>query len=323
MALRDILTSVCSEIGWRIDDDRALAIRYINMAAKELYECDDYPGCLREAVIQILPGSQLALPDTVGWLRAVREYVSTNKIELNTLHPRYGYNNWPKAQGKWRIKGTSPLMLDITNASILYFQTQKLEDAVISISGKTAISNRVTEDITMDAYTKLSVNAYAEVYSIQRKVRGDYDITIKNAQGTTLAILRNDQIESRYTIIDVSQYPFGTQYYSAGEVYCEILYKVPFNKFYEDSDTFPCEGFDEALAMRTCCRYYQQQDDKAKLANNYFTRSLQLIAATIHNAEGAVQKQIMFGPPKLKGMFPRITGLPGYDNFGGGYTRYV
>lgn len=302
MALVDILDIVVSEIGLHAVNDRSQALRYINMAAKTIFEMDDYDGSLKETVVAVQPGQQIALADTIGELRAVRQHTLGYKVEVTPIQDRYGYSKWMNPWTSWRIKGTSALMVDITNASILHLTTQRIENAVVTISGKTSISNRISEIITLDAYTEISVNAYEEIYSIQRSIRGNYDITIKDAQGTTLAVLRNDQTETRYLIVDLTAYPFII---TGDPVYVEVLYKMPFSKLTNDSDKFPCEGFDDAIAMMAIADYYKQQDDGNKKSHTYHVRSLQLIANVARNKEAGTQKTLTFAPNVYQDLYTR------------------
>src|SRR5437763_16721918 len=116
MSLKYIIDEISSQIGLNSLElnptQRTWLLRKINKASEEVYESDDLPGCLREAYILVTPNSELALPEFIGRLRAVREANWKSPLSLIDLAPRYHAQAWKTEWNHFVYKGTSAIKFD-------------------------------------------------------------------------------------------------------------------------------------------------------------------------------------------------------------------
>ena len=296
MALINIITNFAAAVGLNPTEDRTTLLSLINRAALELYEQDDLPGSLRECIVTVPANSQITLPSYVGSLRAMRAYNSKDKVELNDMRPRYNYSPWPQEINKWRLKYVSPIMRDITNAGLLTLTTQAVETApvVVTISGSTDASANITESITLNDVSVNTTNAFNDIKAITKVTPSLYDVTVSDLSGNVLAVLNNDKLATHYLVVDVSRYPMCAET-EAGR-YIELLYKQAFTGFVNDGDSFPCEGFDNAIYYRSMEIWLHGQEGKEDRAVLFAQKCAQVVANVIAQVEGSTQKELTFAP---------------------------
>ena len=311
MSFRDIVDIVATELGLGTssDDELNLLRRLCSRAAREIYKFDDLPGSLKEVILSVPANKQVSLPSFIGDIRAMREYTYGIKIELNDMRPRYHYNSWPTYWRKWRLKYGNATYREITNGGPLFFAPKKLVTVsgtpvpfTISITGKNDDSSLVNEDVVINQSTQQTVNSFTEIKEIQRQVRGTYDLAVLDTNGIELAVLENHQLKTSYTIADISQYPF-LYVPDLLEQYIEILYKQPLYPFYDMADSFPCDGYDDAIAMKACEIHFRPQDGKKDKVAYYSEQSQHFVNIQTHNVEGAIQKTIQFSPSPYSSYF--------------------
>ena len=158
MGLFYILEQFTRKLGLQVSDPtaRALALKYINPAALELYNLSDMSGCLDEQLFKVNSNQEIAFPPYMGNLRAMR-YASWYKgdIKLSQMRPNYNQFNWEQAWKNWRIKDTRTLEMSLQNQSQLIIQVPTVEDPpiVVNVSGPTLQAANATESITMTQTT--------------------------------------------------------------------------------------------------------------------------------------------------------------------------
>ncbi len=292
-------------MGVGVVEDAEYLSSWINRAAKEVYESTDLPGSLREQVFKVWPNKQISLPQYVGELRAIREFYYYDKIELNDMRPRYNYNPWPQIWRRWRLKNPKPIMTDIENVSPLTITIPIAEPLVIvSIVGQTDNSNRIQENITMDAVSKTTTNSFIDIISITKNIPSTNNISIVDIDNIEISNIANNILAVTYLIADVSELPFvGESPY--GEKFVEVLYKERLGLLINDSDEFPCVGFDDVIVYKALELWTSQQQGNELRAAAYFQKAAQVMAARIEHVEGPIQKEMTFGPSGYIGMFPR------------------
>jgi hypothetical protein len=266
--LLDILNDITAEDGIKTEQ-RNLAIKRINDAAKEIYDMGDLYGLIRAEVFDLNQGaSQVALPEYVGHVRGMRYYDTRLRISLENLGNRFkdGCNDC------WYLKFNElerqPLCRNISNQSTLSFSLPlpETEALQIYIQGPTNNSARAYETVNIAAgiLTAESTGNYrSPLWSIRKNIATRYDLTIKDAEENILAVIPNYQLESRYHIYQI----MDTQYTQfSGDGYAvETLFKKRFIPFKNDTDEFVGgSDYDKAIVWK----YLENQasDVKAALA---------------------------------------------------------
>ena len=305
MPLSYILRRVANELGLDSTNDRTYLLDIINQGAREIYRDRDLPGSLDEVVVKMTPNAQISLPYYIGELRAVREYTSQEKWGINTMRSRYQSPPWNKLWSRWRLKSVSPIQVDLENIGALTFEVQAAEGAIITVNGSTTNSNTSTESTTLSALSTTGTKNWSKIKSISSTSNRVENVTVKDNQGNTLAVLYNDQPETRYHIIDVSQYPQGGDVTSGTQRLMEVLYKKPFTPFYNDSDVFACEGVDDAIVNKALQLWHESKADPGLAAKSLgFAQKVDYLLAKIEeNAEGEAERDLAFAPHGMLNLF--------------------
>lgn len=304
MSLLYIRTQVERKSG--IGDDagqRSMLLDVINEAAKELYEKTDLPGCLREIFLRASTNKELALPSFVGELRAVRSTVWNDPWTIKDMRPRYCSRDWPNKWKGWRVKGYSPIHTEHTNAAPVSIAIPTADNTVtVTIVGETINSSRVVETLTMDAISKTGTVNFTSIKSIIKNKINSENITITDGDGTELATIFSDQLEARYIIVDVSQYP---NWVDCPDNIMEVLYKERIPRMENDYDTFPCDGFDDVIVIKTMQLLTEGQEGKEERAILIGAKADELMRRKTEDKEGTYDRKITFAPQMKFGIFRR------------------
>ncbi len=317
MPLKYIINTLAREIGAHPTNQRAMLLGRINAAAKELYESTDLPGSLREGTFEITSDAVIALPYYVGPLRAMRHSNIKYRVELNDMSPKYNYQAWTKDWNNWRVLPTSPIQRSIVNASLPIFVSIASVDTLnvnITFVGSTVSAQRVRETVTMLAgeTEQTLTTAFTNIISISKDITNNQDITVTGADADgneiTLAVIPNDRLESSYTIVDVSKYP------GLNATCMDVLFKFPLFEMLDDGDTFPCEGFDDAIVYKCLHIWYANQANGGEKSMGYYNKVNQIIFERTTHTNGTTQKEITFAPNQYFDLIPRRGGgsIPAY-----------
>jgi hypothetical protein len=315
--LNNILTDIASDIGGdlTVASQKALIIDRVNKAAKEIYTKTDLKNSLREQVFDLdTETAQVTLPHYVGEVRGMRHYDARLRISINTYAPRYHYG---MAHEVWALKfrklSKSPIQREISNESTLEFSIPLVESVNISlvITGRTSNSNRFSETVVIPAgeLTAMSVGNYTSVESLQKTAYTIYDVTVKDVDDNTLAVISNNELASEYNLFQVLDYNIETN-----TAVIECLYKHKFYPFRSDNDEFVCgPDYDRAIYYKYV-EYElarQQKFDQAILAQSECNRLIKEIG---EDAEIGIELETNFAPSPYYqatefavGMFGRRT----------------
>lgn len=313
MPLLNILNTFAAKQGYDPVDDRVLLLSIINRAAQEIYEKQDLPGSLMEAVFMVPADNIIALPYWVGEVRAMKEYYSKNKIELKDMTPTYSYNSWGEIWRVWRLLRKSPIQNTITNAAVLLTLTLgavEADNVVITVTGQTTTAKRVSEVLTIPAGQTVvnSTKNFIDIVSITKANTCSYDVTITgqdiNANAVTFAVIPNDRLDSAYTLIDVSMLPSGGEN-GTNTRYITVLFKQPLFTMFNDGDEFPAPGFDTAIVYKALEHDYSEKPDSGAIAMGWYDKCAQYINQKIIDIQGATQKQMTFHPNPYFGLWRR------------------
>lgn len=307
MALGDILRKVAADFGASDLESnantRAFLVEKINSAAMEIWSAKDLPGSLREITVSVSPGKVVGLPHFVGALRAMRETDLGRPWVLNDLRPRYHSQTWPTKWNNWRFIGYGATMLEITNQAPVVVTIDKDDsDLVITIVGSTATSLRTTDVITMNASLKNGSISFTKIDSIQaNKIPAD-DVYIVDSEGTTLAVLYADSKETRYILVDVSDYPLSAAT-ADGSWEMDVLYKMKLPIMSANSDIFPVHDYDDIVKVKTMQLLAEGQEGKEQRAAMAYQKAERMMQDKAQDQEGSIQKKIRFEPNPLLGRF--------------------
>lgn len=314
MGLAYILKKVESTVG--IDstelnpDQRDLLVDYINEAAEDIYETLDIDSCLREVYINATSCATLSLPPFVGKLRAVRGCRFNQKFKLRDLTGRYTQSDWPEKWNLVRIVGERAIGNDITNAAPVIVNYPVVDtDLVITIVGETADSNRSIDNIIVDSVAKSGIKNYTAINKITKNKVTDYNVIVTDTDGNDLALLYADQIESKYTIVDISKYPnWPTN--CDGSYLMEVLYKMRLPILYHNEDSFPISGYDDIIVLKTKQLFAEDQEGKEQRALFMAGKADILLKKKDLDTNGPIRHQTVTAANPLFQLYPRKFGNP-------------
>lgn len=313
MSLKYILRRVSSESGLSElssnTDQRKRAIDLVNIAAEEIWEMTDLPGCLEEILVLVAADFMITLPPYVGEIRAAREKSLMHKWTLNDMRPRYQQEPWKQLWRNWRHKGYRAYQLPITNAAPLLYSIATYEDVSIVVTGRTGVSNRVSETITfLSPYpTILGTESFIEIESICDPTGNPrtYDISIQDSQETFIAMLYNNEISTRYILLDVSQYPFGGEA-AGGERVMEVMYKRKLRRMANDADTFNgSDDWDNVIVDKVRQLLSEGQEGKEERAILFGQKVRIKAHEKIKHQEGGLEKEVQFTENPFYGLTKR------------------
>lgn len=318
MSLSYITTRICEICGFDVADDRDVLNAHINKACREIYEITDLPGSLKEITVLASADSLIALPYHVGELRNSRGYYSYEKIDLKELHAKYQYQPWRELWNNWRVVNKSPLqncIEDATSPITITVPEADSIDVVITVTGSTINSNRVSDVVTLEAgETEVNLTKlFTDIVSITKDRANNFDITFtgldENGEDLVLAVIPNDRLTSLYTIVDVSKVP-NISDNSSGYRYVEVLYKQPLPELTTDGDEFICPGYDDAIVYKFCEYFYSDKEGMENKAYGWMLKCNNIIKQKMENTNGATEKNCIFAPNPLFNLFPKRRPIP-------------
>ena len=317
MSVEYILDRFGKKIGMSPSDtsQRALLLDYLNEAAQELYEQSDMPGCLEEAEFYVQGNKTVAMPSDVYAIRGIREKAGiNNEWETEALTARYRENSWETNHNKFRIKGYSPLKISLptsiteaansTNKLIVktfgitttsddfevVVKTPYSEAFLVSVTGLSAVTSAISS--ATNTLAPANNVAITDIISFSRTLEPtatsglvqllDYaDNTIVYAE-----ILSNS-MESRYLIIDVSEFPFSSTAGQDDSHPLQVLYKKTLPRLQNDTDEFPAIGYDNILVSKCMELFLEEQGkvEEAILHDRKATRSLSRRQADLERSQ--------------------------------------
>lgn len=313
--LSDILIPFCLKTGYDIIQQRTLALEWINRGADEIYKNLEPDDALSEVCLAVPANMQLTLPSYVGELRAVREYKYSTTIPIQSIgSPMYSSDTWQFLWRNWRLKGTSPLHTSMSNVGVLSLNIPVIDNSVVTVNMQTATGARVIEQITMNALVVVTTNSPTKIFSISSATLGRlYDITINDINGIEIATLHNNEKHTRYRVIDVSEFQWGS-YFSAtpNTNIAQLLYKPTLYPYYYDTDEFIALDFDAAIQYKALELYYQGQENKETDVILYSKKATQAMDIATRNQEAGENKQLLFQPNAVYKAFGRLKNRQGF-----------
>jgi hypothetical protein len=279
MSVEYILDRVGKKLGINPNDNhqRSIMLDYLNEAAQELYEESDMVGSLTEDSFYVQGDKTIALPSNVSSIRAMREKESQYPWVLTNLTERYSRNNVEQDDRTWRVRGYEPFKVTPTSYSgIKATATQAMSDITLTVVGTRSDASRFVEEVEMDTTSNTFSTTFTSIESVIKSDVCTYDISIKQSDDTVLAVIPNNEKESRYLICDVSEYPWESTATQDDEHTLEVLYKKKLPYLSKDSDEFPADGYDNILINKVMQLFLEEQGkmEEARIYDQKASRSL-------------------------------------------------
>ena len=279
MSVEYILDRVGKKLGINPNDNhqRSIMLAYLNEGAQELYEESDMVGSLVEDSFYVQGNKTIALPSNVSSIRAVREMESKYPWNLSSLTERYTYNSLEQDDRTWRIKGYEPFKVTPSSfASMKATATQAMTDISLTVIGTRSDASRFVETVDMDATSNTFSTTFTAIESIIKSDVCTYDITIKESDDTVVAVIPNNEKESQYLIVDVSEFPWESTAAQDDAHTLEVVYKKKLPYLSKDSDEFPADGYDNIIVNKVMQLYMEEQGkiEEAMLYDKKASRSM-------------------------------------------------
>tara|TARA_R110001592_G_scaffold86641_1_gene255716 strand:+ start:72 stop:1028 length:957 start_codon:yes stop_codon:yes gene_type:complete len=279
MSVEYILDRAGKKLGINPNDShqRSVMLDYLNEGAQELYEESDMVGSLVEDSFYVQGDKTIALPSNVSSVRAIREKESQHPWSLSNLTERYSHNNTAQDDRTWRIKGYEPFKVTPTNFSGMKATvTATMPSITLTVVGAAAGITKAFEDVTLSSTSNTFSTTFTSIESIIKSDVCTYDITIKQSDNTIVAVIPNNEKESRYLILDVSKYPWESSAAQDDAHTLEVLYKKKLPYLSKDSDEFPADGYDNIIVNKVMQLFMEEQGkiEEAMLYDKKASRSM-------------------------------------------------
>jgi hypothetical protein len=277
-------------------------------------------GSMMEQCFRVNGDQTIALPASVGHVRAMREFNTMIPWKPTQLRARYNVSNWTDYWRTWRMKGKQALEATITNQSVVNVACPVVEGIVITITGRTPTATSITETITLDAVTKQSVNNWIEITALNKSDVNSCDITVTDIDGVVLAVIPNNEKYSSYQIVDVSTCPWLANTGSKSDNYLEVLYKRKLPYLSADGDEFPAQGYDNIIVNKMM-QLWAEEQGKPDMAGAYDQKATRSLARKHEEENRATQDVVALTANAHDSLLPRTrtrrpTRYGGYFNNG-------
>jgi len=323
MSVEYILNRFGKKVGMLPSDtnQRSLLLDYLNEAAQELYEQSDMPGCLEEAEFYVQGDKTIAMPADVYAIRGCREKASNNDIwDTEPMTARYRENGWDTDHNKFRIKGYSALQrslpttiteaanstnklivksFGITSADDDYnvvIKTPYSDNFAVSVTGISASANH-TSSATSTLAPSGSV-VIKDVVSFSRTKKptstsGIVQLLDYTDNSIAYAEIPANSMESRYLIVDVSEFPFSSSAAQDDQHTLQVLYKKKLPWLQSDTDEFPAPGYDNILVSK-CMELFLEEQGKMEEAILHDRKASRSLARRQSDLERGQEQQVIF-----------------------------
>lgn len=288
--------------------ERSTILRYVNAAAKEIYDSHDLPNSLFERDFSVDTTNQMI---TVPWyakeIRGVRRKEYLTKQQIVDTRPRYNKMPWIMPYNQWRLVAETPLEQHITQAGRLVVTLAEAEDTALNVTivGQTTTSHIYTETLTFapGETEKTTIKQYTQptptgIKSILKSRATIYDVTVtQEADDRQIATIPNVLQRASNTLVmlrdEISVSPGGVC-----DCY-EILFKWPYLELVNDTDEFlGTDRYDEVVAWKAKANYsFLNTDDHPRMviAETKCNGLLQRISDNYEsNTEKRVQSESSF-----------------------------
>ena len=270
--LGNILSDIEAEEGLSTavgETDRATTLLYVNKAALQIWQLNDFEEWMAEAVFDVnVPAQTISFPSDVGRVRGIRYYDGRNVVELQAKRNRYnrqigGANEVYNV--RWRDRGISPLCRTIENAAriILSIPAPMTFQFDVTIVGKNANKNKIVEVVTFHAGdTEVqTTNIFSDIESISKLNVTDWDVSIYDVDNNIISVLGNNQFKTSYKVVQIIDSEDQENYQNSS---VEMLFKRNFQPMAANTDSFfNTDEYDAAIVAKYCELWKKDKAEKA------------------------------------------------------------
>jgi len=310
MSVKYILSQVGAKSGLNpaATSSRATLLRWLNEAARELYDQSDPPGSLMEQAFKVNGDQTITCPQYVGAIRGVRELDSHITWSINQMRPRYNQFNWGDSWRNLRLKNIQALMATVTNTSagVITVATVENPPIQVTVSGPTATSTLSTETIVMTSTTMQTANNYTDYTSVKKDRVNTCDVTLSDVDGKVLTIIPNNQLSAQYQILDVSVCPWLSVSTSSLDHYLEILFKVSPTQLQNDTDEFVFGQKYDDILVNKCIQLWYEEQGKPDLAAAFDQKATRSLARKHQDQNAATEDMIAVVAHPHDSILPRV-----------------
>jgi len=301
----DVLNRVAADAGYHPTQQRAALVKLLNFSARDIYNKLECNRIYRECTLAVPRNKIVSIPSIVGDLRGMRAHYGDYPFDLKALMtPRYISGTWNYRYCNWRDLGESPVLTYVGSVDVLTIVSPVLEGTTISITGQTANAARIQEDLLLDSSPKSSVTEFGPtIFRIACATDRTCDITIKDIAGTTIAVLYNNEKQTRYRIVDVSEIAWSIDT-AADETLVDIAFKIPLGVLSNDADSFPAgDDYDEAWYCMAMHLHYKPMKGMDVQASDAFKYAMLALNAIKSGTDDNTVQKVSFGRNKFYNLF--------------------
>jgi len=308
--LYPVIQRVASDTGIDLVQQRSVLVDLFNAACRIMHYELECNKMFREVTLVVPPDKIVALPSFIGEVKGIRVHTTEMLVPLQSMNvPRYTNSTLLYKIKNWRDLGDSAVQCNLTTIGALTITVPATETvpAVLKICGQTNNASKLEESITISGTTVTTTNQFGpQIFSVVSFSSRNNDITIKDNQGVTLAVLGNKEQKTRYKIIDVSQIFWPMSDTINGSSFIDVLYKVPFLLAKNDTDSFSGgDDYDEAVYHMMLHLNFMSQGGKEQQATAELIRATQLMKSVKDGTEAGIHKKLNWGRNKFYGLFTR------------------
>ena len=297
--LYDVLMRVAEDTGLHAVQQRAQLVKLLNHAAREIYQELECNRIMREVSVVVGSNKHVALPSLIGDLRGMRQHRSEQLVPLDSLGIRYTSDTAQYKWNNWREVGESAVHTYNEAIDTITAESSVVENVELTIAGPTNLAQQDRETLLLNSASVESTKLFQpQIKSISCKTPRAADIVIRAASGIEIARLYNNELRTRYRVVDVSELFWGTDT-SAGETIVDVLFKAPLVYMSDDTDSFPGgDIYDEAWHARAMYLHFAPMANKQEDARTYRVRSILALTNIKDGSERNVVKKITYGRNK-------------------------
>lgn len=298
--LTDIINNVSDFVA---SSEREVLLRYINRAARNIYDMYDLPGSVMELEFCAdMTETHITLPWYVKDLRAIRRVDTKSPVRLIDARPRFFREPWDTPLHTYRVIGETPLEQTITQAGrlVVTLQGAETDTVTVTILGQTTTSSQYAETLTFTPgeTSKTTTKQFTQdqpfgIKSIVKAGVTTHDVVItQESDSHRIASIPCMLQRASNLLVNVREFDYQPMF---GDTEClELLFKWPYIPLINDTDEFlRSDKYDDAVVWRACCIFEYKnatlENPKMAIARQEYTDQIQKIS---DNVESTVVKKL-------------------------------
>lgn len=306
--LSDILNNIAEIVGQKPSDTvgRNTLLGYVNRAARELYETNDLPGCLRESEFCIDDSTGLiTLPWYVDGIRGIRFVDSGEPIRVLNVRSQYSYRQVTQPLYSFRVVRRTPLEVTLSAAGTVSFVIAEAQTSAFSvtITGQTTDATLAVENLVFapGETAKTTAKQYMQdsplgITALTKSAVTTCDVLVKQTSDLAqIAVIPNRLFEARNQLV---QLYYENTPITFSDDCVQVLYKLPFMPLHYDYDSFFNSNLEDALAWKVQEHWFARQNDpeRAQMAMLASAKVIDVVRRTAQNQESQEELTVHVAP---------------------------